>query len=102
MSKRKKYIFNIEAIANFVIYSDKNFTIEREITDGYGDETDAAISKIVREVKSAGNAQIDTIRYDLVKLLMEQVLGELAINDYDIETSLAFQTLLHYNFIKEV
>ena len=98
----KTYVFDLEAISNFVNISSNSENKEKEIistfTNGSLDE------KNVRELTTFGNSQIDNIRYDLLKMFILQVLtyDEKDITNLEqipFGTQLAFLTLINESFL---
>lgn len=103
----KQYIFDIKKIVEFVNYSDKNQIKEQEITDvmEIGDDGGFEItSKAIRETTSAGNPQIDNIKYDLVKNFILQVISfeEYDGNNLPFGLTIVMDTLIYEGFLKEV
>ena len=107
----KKYAFDLEEIKKICLVSATQKDGEREITEVYGgEETDTMemTSKIVREVKTQGNAQTDMIIYDLVKLFVVRLLENTEnVNSeaefpMDFSTSLALNTMIKWKLLIEV
>lgn len=100
----KTYAFDIDRIAKSVIYADKTATIEKEIVTSF--DSDVMKEKTIRELTGPGNAQIDNIKYDLIKTFILQVIsyeGEVFESaDMPFGTKLAFDTLINEKFLKEV
>lgn len=98
------YIFDIEAIYDFVNYSDRVETKEKEIIDSY--EGSKVVGKTIRELTAPGNAAIDNIKYDLVKTFLIQVItyeGDvITLADVPFGTKLAINTLIANGFLKEI
>mgnify|MGYP003541359189 CR=1 FL=1 len=78
----KQFTINLDNLFNYIIRPSKQDKREQEITDGYdlssGDGM-KQVSKIIREVKSKGDTNQESCRYDFLRILLSQVL--------DIETS---------------
>lgn len=93
----KQYRINVSKLFELVSISDKSEKREQEITDGYdynnGDGTMHPVSKMIREIKTKGNTNIDNIRYDFFKMLLVPVLQENGIV-LDFGTSICFNTLI--------
>ena len=74
----KIYAMNLQKIADFCLVSDKLKNKESEVTEGY-EVTDEngpeLVSKVVREIKTNGNPQNDTIKYDLIRIFIDTVLA---------------------------
>ena len=103
-------------IAKFTMYcltSDSEKSKDTEVTEGYeksesGDMVQ--VSKIIREVNSQGNTQNDTIRYDLIKTLLNVILEKKVMNfgsleketQFDFSFNIAFNTLLAEGIFYEI
>lgn len=106
----KNYGFDLKKIISFISNSKENK--ETEILDNYDSDNDAGeiklVSKQIRESKSNGLTQIETLKYDMVKMLMSILLDtDITTNtdnieEFDLGTSLAFNTLLNEGFIFEI
>ena len=108
----KKYCLDIKKVLDFVNYSNAHPIKESEIIDTYQNEEDTSetlgvSSKVIRETTSFGIAQIDNIRYDLIKTFIQQIL------DFGYEETehidfppfgfrVAFNTLIKEGFLKEI
>lgn len=70
--------FDLEKICEFITYSDKTKIKETEISstvDKSQEEiSDERIYETVKEVITSANQQIDTMRYDLLKILLLTVI----------------------------
>lgn len=104
----KKYAIDLIKLEEACLISDNQKNNEKEITEAYERDSDGNItmsSRIIREVKTAGNSQNDMIIYDLIKLfvirLMENTLLEHEFEP-DFSTSLAFNTLINWGILKEI
>lgn len=100
----KTYVFNFDKIEAFINYSDKTTSKEMEILDSY--DNGVAVSKTVRELTTPGNQQIDSIRYDLIKTFIVQIITfDTEINDVNNLTfgmKLAVNTMLNFGFLEEL
>lgn len=97
-----EYIFNIDKISEFVNYSDKSTSKETEIIDNY--EGARIIGKTIRELKTPGNAQIDNIKYDLIKTLISTIISY-DIGDGDnlpIGIQICVNTLIKEGFLVKI
>ena len=100
----KVFAFNIDKIEKFINYSDKAISKETEILDSY--DNGAIAGKTVRELTTPGNSQIDSIRYDLIKTFIIQLItyeGDFS----DLETlplgmKLAFNTMIAFGLLEEI
>ena len=109
--------FNLQEICKFIEYSDNNKVKETEIiinTDSFDASSNDGINQVlnnktVRDNFITANAQIDNIRYDLVKTLMLKVMDDSSFikDEKDNETyftmgaQIALNTLIEYNMIKK-
>lgn len=99
----KKYVFDLEAICDFISFSTKNDSKEKEVITSFTD--DGKIDeKSVRELTAPSNIQMDNIRYDLAKMMVIQVLtyDEKNIESLDqmpFGTEMAFLTLINEGFL---
>lgn len=112
-SDGKQYGVDVSAIEKLCFKSDNEDSNSVEVTEGY-EKNDLGkmdfSSKVIREIKSTGNAQNDTMRYDLFKSFLTVVLekrqfmyGSLENElKFDISFNIAFNTLLTYNVIYEI
>ena len=100
----KKYVFDINKISEFVNYSDKNTSKEIEILDNY--EGAKVINKTVRELTTPANAQIDNIKYDLIKTFISVILGytdvDVAEDELPFGVAICFNTLINEKFLVKV
>jgi hypothetical protein len=100
----KKYAFDVEALTNFIMYSDLNKSQETEIIDSY--DGGKVVSKTVRELTTPGNAQIDNIKYDLIKMFIVQIItydeDVRDIEEVPFGVKLCLNTLIAYGFLNEI
>lgn len=103
----RAYYLDIDAIAKWCLSSSVNVFKESEINEGYDTNEDGDLqmmTKVVRELKT-NNPQDDTIRYDLVKLLISPFLGEIKTFD-EVKTSISytllFNSLIEMGFLVEI
>ena len=100
----KAYSFNMEQIERFLNYSEKVTVKETEILDSF--ESGIATGKTVRELTTPGNPQIDSIRYDMVKTLIVQIItfeeniGD--INELPFGMKIAVNTMIRFGFLEEI
>lgn len=105
-----EYVLDLKAILNFINFSDSHNSKESEIIDRYEKDDNKTLSvaeKTIREITSVGNTQMDNISYDLIKILITQVLSY----GYDLETNsltntpfgfdIAFNTLINEKLLKK-
>jgi len=99
----KTYVFDVKKICEFINVSTDSETTEKEIITSFN-EGGGVDEKSVRELTTPGNPQVDNIRYDLIKMLIIQVL---TYDEKDVEiitqmpfgTQLAFLTLINEDFL---
>lgn len=112
-SDGKQYGVDISAIERLCFKSDNENSNSIEVTEGFEKSELGNLdlsSKVIREVKSTGNAQNDTMRYDLFKMFLAVVLetrqfpyGSIENElKFDIAFNIAFNTLLTYKVIYEI
>ena len=105
---KERYAFDIAKIKEICLVSDAEKSKEQEIVENW--EIDPAsqkpeiVSKINREMRTAGNPQNDTILYDMIKLFITSVLSNdiTCGNDFrnfDFSTAISFNTLLKEGII---
>ena len=112
----RKYAFDLEKIKKFCLVSDSQRNTENEVIENYVMDEDGPVldNKTVRDVKSSGNPQNDTIIYDLLKLFIATLLNQevpmflegvdrpdsnIAL---DFASSLAMNTMREMGFIYEI
>lgn len=73
-----EYYFNLKKICEFISYRTDKTDKEKEVVDNYeydSDSTEVKLSsKTVRELTSPNNTQYDTIKYDLIKTFIIQLI----------------------------
>ena len=86
-----EYYFNLKKICDFISYRTDKMDKEKEVVDNY--EYDSNLtevklsSKIVRELTSPNDTQYDTIKYDLIKTFIIQLItysDKAKINDFEL------------------
>ena len=107
----EKYAFDLLKIKDFCLTSDKEQAKEKELIDNFeSNETNNSlelVSRISREVKSAGNPQNDTILYDSLKVFIMTVLdndnsSQDTFKDMSFSTAIAFNSLLNAGIIYKI
>jgi len=104
----KYYAFNLQKICDFISKTAGKDVKETEIIDSYtfeGKKKELA-GKTVREASAFGNGQ-ETIVYDLIKIILIQVIAYDSIDDISLEelpfgTKIAFNTLINEGFLYEI
>lgn len=104
----KHYAFNLAKMCDFISKMAGKDVKETEIIDSYnfdGKKKELA-GKTVREASTFGNGQ-DTIIYDLIKVVVIQVIAYDSLDDITLDelpfgTKLAWNTLVNEGFIVEV
>lgn len=113
--KQGKVIMDIDAIMDFIFAPDEKRTTDVELEETFSPETgenkipsSLALSKRVkRESKSGEHDQHEAIRVNLITRLLDEV-DELEVDASGIncETTfgedVAYNTLFHYGFLKQV
>jgi hypothetical protein len=110
-----EYKFDIDAMVKFIFKSNQETNSETEISEGYEFDKDSddpvQVSKVLREIKSKGNSQNDSIRYDILKSFMIPVLNAEWVNTVTVEgdeglevvvpfgTQVALSTLIGSGFL---
>ena len=82
-SKEKIYVYDLDAIMSFIFDDDGQRNNDMEITETYiPNDEDAEdtgslvlINKQLREVKGSDNTGKQTIRYDIMKFMLETLNG---------------------------
>ena len=113
----RKYYLDLNKIFNFINYSETHKTIEREIIDSYEENEESNeqtrlnnVGKTIREVTTSGNTNMDNIKYDLLKNIINQVITcgcyeypELSTNE-DVPTGVAIclNTLIKEKMLIEI
>ena len=108
--------FDLAEICKFIEYSDNTKVKETEIiinTDSFDGSVEGGINQVlnnktVRDNIVSANAQVDNIRYDLVKTLILKILDDTSFlkDKKDGQTyfttgaQIAVNTLIEYNMLK--
>lgn len=106
--KTDTYVYDLDAIMNYVFTDDGKRNNDSEITETYiADESSGQLSlvnKQLREVKGSDNSNKNTIRYDLMKFFMDQLNNFVANDDVQstIGEAMILNTMLHNGFVKIV
>lgn len=99
------YKINLDKLFKYVFRSESNEKIEREITDGFQMDNESKtieqVTKIVREIKGRGDNNSDTLRYDIIKSLLFEIIDtdDEALGSTGIK--LCFNTLLAHGILEE-
>lgn len=102
-----EYVFDIDKIVNFVF--DGKQENNTEICDSYvvDEETNEMIlsNRVIREVKSNGSNNYNTIKYDLLKMFIDTLL-EIEINNekgaITFGENTIINTLINNGLIKKI
>lgn len=103
MKKNEKYVFDVDKIVNFVF--DDSIINNTEITENYGvDETNSTndltlMNRIIKDVKNNSDEQFSTIKYDLMKMFISELLTSEG-KEFSFGESLIMRTMKDYGFIK--
>lgn len=99
------FLIDVDNIMKFVFESDMKRDTDSEITETYiADENDGDMvltTKQYREVKGGDNTSKQTIRYDLIKTMLEMI-ADMDFNAQTFRESLIFNTLCNEGIIKLV
>ena len=101
-----KYFFNLTVIFEYINTREKTGK-EKEIIDSYemSNTTDELTlsSKVVREMVAPNDTQFDNIKYDLVKLLITELITfkekEYNIDNMPLGLRIIFNTMVKYGFL---
>ena len=100
------YVYDLDAIMNYVFTDDGKRNNDSEITETYiTDDSSGQLSlvnKQLREVKGSDNSNKNTIRYDMMKFFMDQMNGIVVGDEIQatLGESVVFNTMLHNGFVK--
>lgn len=98
------YMFDMEAIMNFIFGDEDKRTNDSEITETYiANESTSElqlINKQLREVKGSDNSTKQNIKYDLLKVFID-ILRTTETEQQTIGESIVFNTLFLNGLIKE-
>lgn len=107
--KGKRYALNLEKFKEVCTPTPSEFgPREYEVSQVYESDDNGEFSlqsKVEHETKSAGNQQTDMIVYDVVKMLVLSILENDKTeneHDWDLGTSVAINTLLHWGVLEEL
>lgn len=108
MENNTAYIFDLEAIMDFVLKSDNTRISNSEITEMYMQDEDTEemvlTSKQLRELKNNGDSSECTLKYDLIKSFIT-ILDEAEIdnvNELGFLQKMTFNTMLTKGLIKTI
>ena len=104
----KYYAFNLTKICDFITKQTGKDVKETEIIDSYNFEgkKKELSGKTVREASTYGTGS-DTIVYDLIKIVLIQVIAydseeDISLDDLPFGTKIAFNTLITEGFLYEI
>ena len=76
----KEWYVDVGRLEELCFKSENENGSSTEITEGYekpeGEDALKPVNKIIREIKTTGNSQNDTMRYDLYKMFLAIVLNK--------------------------
>ena len=105
---KSNFIFDLDAIKDFVFVADEGRDSEVEITEQQTVNPETGKleteTRIVREVKSVDSSK-PSVRYDLIKYFMDSLLDVEIVQDYEQMTlgqNMIFNTMANYGLIKEI
>ena len=106
MEFNKDLVFDINKIAEFVFGNPNDRTNEVEIVESYKfDKTNNKMipsTRQVKEVKVNDYTGQNTIRYDIIKSLMERLDMIYDINEMSLGESIALNTMEHNGFLIDI
>jgi hypothetical protein len=111
--KNIEYTIDLDKVESYVFKDNDNNSSEKEITDLYqygvpegeeGDPTKTLNTKQIRQLNVTNSNQISTFRYDLIRMLIEdiQFIPVNSSNEITYNGAVSFNTLLNYHFIKKI
>ena len=110
----KEWYVDVGRLEELCFKSENENGSSTEITEGYekpeGEDALKPVNKIIREIKTTGNSQNDTMRYDLYKMFLAIVLNkdEIVYGSAEEDAkrffnfNIAFHTLVKYGILKEL
>lgn len=101
------YVLNIRKVFEIMSEGTNNDTKEQELTDGYElvsdrDEGLTLTSRIVHEIKAPADVQVNTIKYDFLKIIIGQVLDIEDWNAHTFGDEIAMNTLITEGILQEI
>lgn len=105
VNKGLMYVFDINKILDFVLINNDDKNSDSQITENYDSSDEGKMiltNRQISEIKNSGNDNITTIRYDLIKLFINELSN--MPQKLDVESSLGaniiFNTMINEKFIK--
>lgn len=110
--KEKKFILDIDAILDFIISPDEkkgtDISLEEVFIPNQEEDTSSPVlsQRIKREEKKGEHPQHEIIRFELFKMLYEQVSqfdfndDSIVFDDFNFGDEIAYNTLINYGLIK--
>lgn len=106
----KYYVLDLDKLNKYIFESQTNKNSETELVEVYEmdrDESEDLVltNKSIRDVKTKGNIQIDNIKYDLIKMFIEEFFEMPSTVTQETSTFgfiVAFNTLLNQGILTEV
>ena len=107
------YYLNLDKIFEYITFTKDKKEKEQEIIDSFeSDKIDGTFklsSKIIKETTIPIQSNYDSIKYDLVKSLIDQILSYnddmksiTEIDDLPIGTRIAFNSLIELGFLEKI
>lgn len=107
------YYLNLDKIFDYITFTKDRNEKEQEIIDSFeNDKIDGTFklsSKIIKETTIPIQSNYDSIKYDLVKSLIDQMLSfndynmtVIEIDDLPIGTRIAFNSLIELGFLEKI
>lgn len=103
MENDVKYVFDMNAIVNFIFDQGENME-ESEIVDTYGsdDENNLILAqRQIREGKTSDMTSKNTIKYDFIKMFIEYVINS-DYSDPSFGETIMFNTMLNEGLLKKI
>lgn len=99
-----QYILNLENLLNFVFKESSNQMTDSEITETYvSDDSDNNLvltTKQIRENKNNEDAAGQTVRYDIIKTLLDMISDVANVDTLTFREQLAIDTLINEGIIE--
>lgn len=103
MEQGKKYVFDFNAIINFIFEQVDNSN-DSEIVDIYGADEESNLvltQRQMRETKNGDTTAKNTIKYDLLKMFVEYIMDS-DFSDPSFGETIIFNSMINEGLIKEI
>lgn len=108
----RAYRLDLKRMNAYVFASQKERNSETEVVEVYGTDPDsstglAVTNKSVRDLKSNGNAQMDSFKYDFLRMMYDVMcdtaaMGEEDNGEYSVGFAIAVNTFISEGFLVPV